>query len=54
LIKSARKPAIFCLQNADWMLLAMDTGFHDNDPFTVTTNMTKLVSQDGWSERIGI
>jgi len=45
-----QKASYFCLQNADWMLLAMDTGFHDNDPFTVTTNMTKLVSQDGWSE----
>jgi hypothetical protein len=28
----------------------MDTGFHDNDPFTVATNMTELVDQDGWSE----
>jgi hypothetical protein len=32
------------------MFLAMDTGFHDNNPFNVSTNMTKLVSQDGWSE----
>jgi len=40
----------FCLQNNDWMFLAMDTGFNDRNPFNVTTNMTNLVSQDGWSE----
>jgi hypothetical protein len=28
----------------------MDTGFNDRDPFNVATNMTKLVSQDTWSE----
>ena len=45
-----QKSSYFCLQNDDWIFLAMDTGFHDNDPFTVSTNMTTLVSQDGWSE----
>jgi Calcineurin-like phosphoesterase len=45
-----QKSSYFCLQNEDWMFLAMDTGFHDNNPFNVSTNMTKLVSQEGWSE----
>ena len=45
-----QKSSYFCLQNDDWVFLAMDTGFHDNNPFNVSTNMTKLVSQDGWSE----
>ena len=45
-----QKSSYFCLQNDDWMFLAMDTGFHDNNPFNVSTNMTKLVEQDGWSE----
>lgn len=45
-----QKSSYFCLQNDDWMFVAMDTGFHDNNPFDVSTNMTTLVSQDGWSE----
>jgi hypothetical protein len=45
-----QKSSYFCLQNADWIFLAMDTGFHDNNPFTVATNMTQLVEQPGWSE----
>ncbi len=32
----------FCLRNADWQLLAMDTGLNDRDPFTVLTNLTYL------------
>ena len=45
-----QKASYFCLKNDNWMFLAMDTGFHDNNPFNVATNMTQLVSQDGWSE----
>lgn len=45
-----QKSSYFCLQNEDWMFLAMDTGFHDNNPSNVSTNMTKLVVQEGWSE----
>ena len=45
-----QKASYFCLQNDDWMFLAMDTGFHDNNPFTVSTNMTQLVTQGNWSE----
>jgi predicted phosphodiesterase len=32
----------FCLRNAGWQLLAMDTGLNDRDPFTVLTNLTYL------------
>lgn len=32
----------FCLRNADWQLLAMDTGLHDHDPFGVTNAETFL------------
>jgi Calcineurin-like phosphoesterase len=45
-----QKSSYFCLRNNDWIFLAMDTGFHDNNPFNVSTNMTELVDQDGWSE----
>jgi hypothetical protein len=45
-----QKASCFCLENDNWLFLAMDTGFHDNNPFNVATNMTQLVSQDGWSE----
>lgn len=45
-----QKASYFCLQNDDWIFLAMDTGFHDNNPFTVATNMTELVNANGWSE----
>jgi 3',5'-cyclic AMP phosphodiesterase CpdA len=36
----------FCLRNADWQLLAMDTGLHDNDPGTVVSNLTYLDEQE--------
>ena len=40
----------FCLQNANWQFLGMDTGFNDNDPFTVGTNMTSLPTVGAWAE----
>jgi hypothetical protein len=45
-----QKASYFCLRNDNWIFIAMDTGFHDNNPFNVSTNMTKLVLQDEWSE----
>jgi Calcineurin-like phosphoesterase len=36
----------FCLRNADWQLLAMDTGLHDNDPGSVISNLTYLDPQE--------
>jgi hypothetical protein len=45
-----QQASYFCLQNANWQFLAMDTGHNDNDPVTIATNMTSLVSQGNWSE----
>jgi Calcineurin-like phosphoesterase len=45
-----QKSSYFCLQNDYWQLLAMDTGYNDRNPFTVTSNMTSLYNQDGWNE----
>jgi Calcineurin-like phosphoesterase len=45
-----QKSSYFCLQNDDWLLLAMDTGHNDTNPVTVNTNMTSLVNTSGWSE----
>jgi hypothetical protein len=45
-----QQASYFCLQNANWQFLAMDTGHNDNDPLTVGSNMTGLVSAGGWSE----
>jgi len=45
-----QQASYFCLQNANWQFLAMDTGYNDNDPFTVGTNMTGLVTLGKWAE----
>jgi predicted phosphodiesterase len=45
-----QQSSYFCLQNADWQFLAMDTGNNDNSPLTVNTNMTSLPIMNGWSE----
>jgi hypothetical protein len=37
-----QQASYFCLRSANWQILAMDTGLHDCDPFTVTTNVTFL------------
>ena len=43
LLPKLKQPAsYFCLRNADWQLVCMDTGLHDRDPFTVTWNTTRL------------
>ncbi len=43
LIKTLGQPnSYFCLRNQNWQFVTMDTGYHDSDPFTVATNMTKL------------
>jgi hypothetical protein len=41
-----QKASYFCLRSANWQILAMDTGFHDNDPRTVDTNVTYLEPQE--------
>jgi hypothetical protein len=45
-----QQSSYFCLQNADWQFLAMDTGNNDNSPLTVNTNMTSFPVMNGWSE----
>lgn len=45
-----QQASYFCLQNANWQFLAMDTGNNDNNPLTVNTNMTSLPMVNGWSE----
>jgi hypothetical protein len=45
-----QKASYFCLQNESWQFLAMDTGHNDNNPVTVATNMTSLMTVDDWSE----
>jgi len=46
-----QQASYFCLQNSDWQFLAMDTGHNDNNPITVSTNMTKLVTFGTWAEQ---
>lgn len=45
-----QRSSYFCLQNSNWQFLAMDTGHNDNNPITVSSNMTGLVTIDKWSE----
>ncbi len=41
--KQYQQPAsYFCLRNKNWQFLAMDTGLHDCNPFTVGSNVTCL------------
>jgi Calcineurin-like phosphoesterase len=37
-----QKASYFCLRSPNWQILAMDTGLHDCDLFTTTTNVTYL------------
>lgn len=47
LLDQLRQPAsYFAIQNDDWLFLAMDTGYHDFNPFSVNTNVTYLTSQE--------
>ena len=44
-----QQASFFCLRNANWQILAMDTGLHDSDPTTVNTNVTYLEdSEAAW------
>lgn len=39
----------FCLQNASWQILAMDTGYHDRDPVRRKENVTRLeIAELSW------
>src|ERR1700682_1663426 len=41
-----QKASYFCLRSQNWQILAMDTGLHDFDPFTVNNNITFLDPQE--------
>jgi hypothetical protein len=41
-----QEASYFCLRNDQWQLLAMDTGHNDNNPFTVSTNMTSIAATE--------
>ena len=41
-----QKASYFCLRSANWQILGMDTGLHDCDPLTVTTNVTFLDAKE--------
>lgn len=44
-----QQASFFCLRNADWQILVMDTGLHDSGPATVDTNVTFLEdSEAAW------
>jgi len=40
-----QQASFFCLRNDDWQFIAMDTGLHDYNPFTVTDVLT-FIEQD--------
>jgi predicted phosphodiesterase len=47
LLDQLNQPAsYFCLRNADWQVLAMDTGLNDSDPGTILSNLTTLDDQE--------
>jgi hypothetical protein len=50
LLQQLGQPAsYFCLRNAAWQILGMDTGFNDHDVFSVNTNLTSLVpAEETW------
>ena len=41
-----QKASYFCIQNADWQFVAMDTGYHDFSPFSVSRAVAKLVNSE--------
>ncbi len=49
--EQAQPASYFCLRSQDgaWQFLAMDTGLHDHDPFTVNDDITYLeASEEAW------
>jgi hypothetical protein len=50
----SRQPgSFFCLRSVDqrWQFLAMDTGLHDDSPFSVTDALTFL-EKDGFASKM--
>jgi hypothetical protein len=41
--------SFFCLRTDQWQVVALDTGYNDRDPWTVSTNLTSLTAdQEAW------
>jgi hypothetical protein len=46
---TGQEGSYWCLRNSAWQIVALDTGYNDRDPFTVTTNTTYLpADQVAW------
>jgi hypothetical protein len=46
-----QQASYFCVRNANWQFLAMDTGYNDFDPFTVSSNVTRLTNEEAlWQQ----
>jgi hypothetical protein len=44
-----QQASYFCLRNQAWQFLAMDTGYNDFNPFTISTHVTTLTDVEaGW------
>jgi len=41
-----QQASYFCVRNANWQFLAMDTGYNDFNPFTVNKNVTSLTDTE--------
>jgi hypothetical protein len=41
-----QKASYFCVRHQAWQLLALDTGVHDFNPFTVNSNVTYLTDEE--------
>jgi hypothetical protein len=47
-----QKASYFCIRNSDWQFVAMDTGYNDFSPFSVSSAVTKLVNSEAdWINR---
>lgn len=47
LLRQIEQPAsYFCLQNAYWRFVGVDTGFNDHDPFTVNSVATRIQDKE--------
>jgi hypothetical protein len=44
--KLGQQASYFCVRNADWQFLALDTGYNDFNPFTVNSNTTALAATE--------
>lgn len=41
-----QQASYFCIRNTNWQFLAMDTGYNDSNPFTVSSNVTSVTPSE--------